>query len=267
MPQFPVTGPVRLDVSTIAGELRVTAVDTEEVVVRVDPTNPHDDYSRRVAEDTRVEVQGDQVVVEVPKQLGLIHHAPALDISVTVPTDSRLNLRSASAEVACTGGYAEATVSTASGDVSLGRVTGRATVKTASGDVTIESVGGELSVSTASGDIDVREAAAATLTTASGDIQAGRCTGDVRARTASGDVTLREVAAVSVGVQTVSGDVSLGLLPGVAAWLDVSSLTGDVVSSLGVDGNRPEGEAATATVRGNSVSGDVRVYRAAGAPA
>lgn len=265
MPQFPVSGPARLRVSAISGRVDVdTIAGATEVSVDVSPTDPHNDAARRLAEATRVDASGNNITVEVPSHHGILTKPPALDITVTVPDGSTVDLRTATADVTCRGTYAEAGVQTASGDVQLDRVTGTAAIKTASGDVGIQAAG-ELTANTASGDVLVGESGPLTANTASGDIRIRLGFSDVRLRTASGDVRIDEIRASEVAVQTVSGDISIGVAAGVAAWIDASALSGSVRSSLAIDDARPSGDVATASIRARSVSGDVEVHRTLGA--
>ncbi|MFC7648892.1 DUF4097 family beta strand repeat-containing protein [Streptosporangium lutulentum] len=50
-------------------------------------------------------------------------------------------------------------------------------------------------------------------------------------KSASADVTVDSVVRGTVAVNTASGDVEIGVVPGTSAWLDVSSTSGDVGSS------------------------------------
>jgi hypothetical protein len=64
-------------------------------------------------------------------------------------------------------------------------------------------------------------------------------------------------------VKTVSGDVEVGVVPGLRVWLDLSSISGRMTSQLdgddGVAGNDP----AQLTIAVRTVSGDLRVRPAA----
>jgi hypothetical protein len=64
-------------------------------------------------------------------------------------------------------------------------------------------------------------------------------------------------------VKTVSGDIEVGVVPGLRVWLDLSSLSGRMESQL--DGDDPiAGDGpAQLTIALRSVSGDQRIRRAA----
>ena len=94
---------------------------------------------------------------------------------------------------------------TASGDVRVGAVERSAhRSPTASGDLRLADVGGPLQVRTASGDVAL-----------------GHCAADVTVKTASGDVRVDRAASGQVRLQTVSGDVVVGVEPGLRIWLDL----------------------------------------------
>ncbi|HVD29521.1 MAG TPA: hypothetical protein VNC79_13625, partial [Mycobacteriales bacterium] len=77
-----------------------------------------------------------------------------------------------------------------------------------------------------------------------------------------GDVTVGAVTGGTVQVTTVSGDASVGVTPGLRVWLDLSSVSGRIVSQLDDGGPAGDGPAAL-TLAMRSVSGDLRIHRAA----
>ena len=69
-----------------------------------------------------------------------------------------------------------------------------------------------------------------------------------------------------VRVQTVSGDVRVGIARGTRVWVDAASVSGRLESELGLDdqqADEPEGGVVPLHVK--TVSGDVSVVRAAAA--
>ena len=137
----------------------------------------------------------------------------------------------------------------ASGDVRVGVVTGPASVASASGDVHVGRATGGLQGRTASGDIEIGEAA-----------------GDVSLTTASGDLDLGAATAGSVHVRSMSGDATVGVVPGLRVWLDLSSASGRMESQLDEDAGGGDEGAPQLSVTMRSFSGDLRVRRAAAAP-
>jgi DUF4097 and DUF4098 domain-containing protein YvlB len=137
---------------------------------------------------------------------------------------------------------------TASGDLTLsGEVEDDAVLKTVSGDVRIDRVGGDLTLATVSGDATVRSVG-----------------GSVEGKTVSGDVRLESVREGHVTLQSVSGDLEVGVETGTNLDVDAGSVSGELSSEvpLGSDVVPSIGEEPTLVVRGKSVSGDFRVFRA-----
>jgi len=70
-----------------------------------------------------------------------------------------------------------------------------------------------------------------------------------------------------VRVQTVSGDVRIGVARGTRTWIDAASVSGRLESELGLEDQEPPAETAEAIVplHVKTVSGDVSIVRAAAA--
>lgn len=271
--RFDTANPLELSVRNQAGTVEVTAADVVETTVEI---VPNDAKGAELAERTRVQLgdDGRTLRIEVPDRKVL--RQPPLEIIVTVPTRSAVDIGTATAEVHTRGSLEGATVSTASADVALAEVTGRLRVTTASGDVYLGRCDGPVQVRTASGAIrlDVSNLEAS-VHTASGDVEVGRLTGDLTARSASGDLVIGTASAGSVQAKSMSGDVVIGVAGGLLVWLDVHSMSGDVSSQLGPDGasegNRPDDAGTDADadasrdpdlrITATTMSGDIQLRR------
>jgi len=136
------------------------------------------------------------------------------------------------------------TFTTASGDVSAGRIVGALTTKGASGDVDVRSVGG-----------------IGTVNTVSGDVRIGPTDDTLAVNAVSGDIELDAVGA-AVRASTVSGDVRVAARQGLALWIDAQSVSGTLSSELDVeDAPAAEPGAPQVELRIRTVSGDVRIAR------
>ncbi len=242
--EFPAHDPLDLQVRIPAGRITVTAVPTRIAAVTLSPAHPGSRGEHFLAA-TRVEFDQGTLSVIAPEQHAL-GRAGSLEATVELPEGSSCLVDSASSDVRCTGRLSALDVRTASGDVTAEKITGLARIGTGSGDVR------------------VGDAAELTVDTASGDISAGRVEGEIAVRTASGDVQIGAASGRRADIKATSGDISVAVTPGIAVYLDISSLSGTVSSEL--EPADPDG-GADMTLHCRTISGDVRVSRAARAAA
>jgi DUF4097 and DUF4098 domain-containing protein YvlB len=263
MYEFDCPGPVTLSLRIASGRAEIVAEDRTDATVEVSPFDGSD-ASRDAAARTRVELRDGTLVVEAPEWTGwLFRRGPRLRVNVRLPHDGDLVVKVASADVRALGRYRSASLTTASGDISVEHVTGAASTNTASGDVNVGRVDGDLRVRAASGDITVGYAGGDTSAhSASGDITVDHAGGSVQARTASGDVRLAAVTTGAVRLNSVSGDVNVGVTPGTGVWLDLSSVSGDTRTDLAMPEGGGTESAATLSLQVWTVSGDIDVHRA-----
>ncbi|MDP9865923.1 MULTISPECIES: DUF4097 family beta strand repeat-containing protein [Streptosporangium] len=279
MPAFQTPAPITLRVDFASGDLDITAAPRTDTVVEVRPANPSRSIDVEYAEETRVEHAGGTVSVEAPRRFLSLGRTPRLKIVVGLPEGSRVDFTTASADARMTGPLGEVSADTASGDVRIDHCAGLA-VKTASGDVICDVTAGGAQVRTASGDVGLREVrdgasvttssgkadlgvvgGAATVKTASGAVRIRQAGDSLQVKSASADVTVDSVAHGGVWVNTASGDVVIGIPTGTSAWLDVSSISGRVGSSL-EQSDQPTDDGAKAEIHVKTVSGDIAITRA-----
>jgi hypothetical protein len=259
--EYPCPGPITIDVRNAAGVVEVRAEPRETATVEVEPFDDRDE-SQEAADRTRVELSGDTLLVATPELSGWpLRRTPRLRVTARVPADSSGRFRVASADVTCHGEWAHVKVNTASGDTHLERAAGDLTVNSASGDVQASYIGGRLTVKTASGDVSARQVIGSVdVKSASGDVQLDEAGGDVVVKTASGDTGVGAARRGTIRANTVSGDVSVGVVSGTGVWLDLNSLSGRTQSDLAMSG---ETTPATheLTVQVGTISGNIDVHR------
>lgn len=243
---FPADGPVDVSVRQHSGETIVTALDTTEVSVDLRASGPDAD---QIIDATTVDFRAGALHIEVPKTPSSGLQRASVDISVTVPRASALDLQSGSGKLVMDGEFAAVTAKSGSGDISVDSCTdaelkagsGSVVVRTAqsvtastgSGDITVDVAGGRAELSTGSGDVELTGAVGSgSATTGSGDVTVSVLDGSFEVKAVSGDVTIRRAVAGELRVKTVSGDVEVGIAAGTAAHLDVSSVSGRVRSGL-----------------------------------
>jgi hypothetical protein len=261
--EFAATGPVNADIRLASGQLSVNASDTQTITVSVEPMDGSS-QSREAADATRVHLEGKNLVVHSPttKNWALLRW-PKLRITVTIPSESVLNVKSASADVQLDGIYRDLVAHTASGDLAVERVVKDATVNSASGDIRVGDIGGDLRMTTASGDLTAHTIGKdLSANSASGDIEVGRLDGSGAFKTASGDIKIGQASSGEIKVHSASGDVSVGITAGTGVWLDLSTASGRTTSDLSMGGDTvapPAG--ATLKVKVRTASGDINLRR------
>ena len=265
--EFETHRPVDLYVENGSGTVVVTADDTTETAVEV---------TGRHADETVVHQDGHQVSVLAPKsRAGFLGGDSKLDMTITVPSDSQLTVRTGSADVTARGSYRGARLKSGSGDVTIEILDGPAVIETGSGDVRIDTAdqelrvksgsgdvrvqyaGGASSISTGSGDVEIGTSNAPTVVkTGSGDLNVAEAHDDVSLTTGSGDLVIRTATRGRLTAKGASGDVNVGIPAGVAVWTDLSTVSGEIRSTL--DGvGEPEAGADHVELRAKSVSGDI----------
>ena len=186
---------------------------------------------------------------------------------ITCPPGTDLDLAGGSTDLRAEGELGEVAVRTASGDMRLESAQGELQVKTASGDIAIGTIAAQASLVTVSGDLGVeRVDASLTARAVSGDLTIGSVSGALTISTTSGDVDVKAVSGGDVRVQTVSGDVRVGIARGTRTWIDAASVSGRLESELGLDDREPAADETTVVpLHVKTVSGDVSIVRAAAA--
>ena len=260
---FATPEPPLVRVSVPAGEVKIGCADVAETTVELEALRG-DDVTREAIERATVEQRGGEIVVELGKAgWGFFGRSPQVAVTVRCPHGTSLVCNTASADVTADGRLGDAEVKTASGDVLLQHVGGTLKANSASGDVSVERLDGNGRVNTVSGDLRVGAAhGELNANTVSGDLDLVDLHRDVVAQSVSGDQRLRTVRSGEIKVQSVSGDVAVGVLAGTRLFIDANSMSGAVRSDLEV-GDQPVGtDGAEANLRVKTVSGDIAVTRA-----
>jgi DUF4097 and DUF4098 domain-containing protein YvlB len=241
--RFPTPQPVSLEIKVPSGDVRVLTTDEEESTVDVTG-------SEKAVEATSVELVGNRLLIRHQRKslMNIFERFDSsLTIRVTIPHRSRAEIATASGEVELEGTLAALSMKSASGDL---RATGEI-----QGDVSVDLVSGTVRLPSVAGDLTAR--------TVSGDISAESVEGSVKARSVSGDVRVGSLRQGTTNVQSVSGEIGLGIAPGSSVDVDANSASGQLSSDIPLS-DAPDGEPGpTVVIRGNTVSGDFRVYRAA----
>jgi DUF4097 and DUF4098 domain-containing protein YvlB len=242
--------PLELEVGIPSGDIEVETIEGEESNITVDG-------DERLLEEVEIRHDGNRLVVAYrgKGKFGFslspftLVFGSELRVRATIPHGGGVKVKTASADTQLGGHFGPLGINSVSGDVRLrGEVGGAANLKTVSGDADLDRVKGDLSAQTVSGDLRI-----------------GPITGSSDLKTVSGDIKLQAVTAGDVRFTSVSGDIEVGIAQGSALDVDAGSTSGDLSSEVPLASEPVPGEedsGPTVVLRGRTVSGDVKVFRA-----
>ena len=245
--QFPVGERPSLDLRVPVGVIEVHVGDGGIVQLTVECA---------AAADFEIIKTGDRVSLRHPSRWSM--RGRSCRIVATVPSGTDVSVEAASAEVRLAGRLGAVRVRTASGDVDVDG-SARLDVTTASGDVACNSVEGDATISTISGDCTLKAVSGRLdVTLTSGDLRVERCGGDLTVGSTSGSARVGHCAGTEISVRSISGDVRIGLPSGIRVEADLSTVSGR--ASL-PDPAAAGGDRRPVRLRLKTVSGDIRVER------
>ena len=265
--EFPLSGPINLDVRIGVGAITVHAKDdlaTAQVVL-IAQKQDADTLQR-----TTVTMHGHTLTIRGPKArgwsldklLGPTTCADIMAIVVTVPSGTAMKLASYGAKTTVTGRAGSVHIATGAGTSEVAEVDGDLLARFGSGSIDIERVTGSVTLKYGSGTAHLSEVAGALdLISGSGAMDLGTARGAVRVRSGSGEVTIGH-AHGDVEFATGSGSLAIGLEPGQPARLDINTGHGRLISELDVSDTAPTDDLAAITIRARTGNGDVRLFRA-----
>lgn len=198
---------------------------------------------------------GDLVSIRLRKDGGRRWLQPSVTITVALPPGSDVDIRTASGDIIASVETGNLSVATASGDVRFGGASRRAKIKTASGDIALGDVSGDVEGASASGDFVVGAVSGdLSVNTASGDLIIDEVSGRAVAKSASGDVKIKLFDGPGLNIVSMSGDIVVGLAPGLSVEANIRTLSGDFVNNVIPSDGEPTKDA---TLRIKTMSGDI----------
>ena len=279
MPSFDTPEPISATAHVEAGSIRFTAGDRLDTVVEVRPRDPKKDQDVRAADQTEVTYTSGALTVRTPKQRYLVGRTGTVDVTVELPTGSRIDMTGAWAQVLGEGRLGEVRVKTSSGDVRLDEA-GPLQLTASHGSITVDRIEGTAEITTSTGSLRVgvvdgpavlkNSHGTTTVGVATGELRVSGANGDiiieraedsVTATTAHGAVRVDDVARGTVQLETSYGAIDIGIREGTAAWLDASSSSGQVRNTLTAS-QSPEEAEDTVRVRARTRHGNIDVRRA-----
>ncbi|MFE3491992.1 DUF4097 domain-containing protein [Streptomyces sp. NPDC059175] len=278
MPSFDTPEPISATAHVEAGSLQFSAGDRLDTVVEVRPRDPKKDQDVRAASQTEVTCAGGALAVRTPKS-NMFGRTGTVDVTIELPTGSNVDMTGAWVQVLGEGRLGEVRVKTSSGDVRLD-ATGPLKLTASHGSITVDRVEGPAEIATSSGSLRIGLVDGhAVLKNSHGTTTVGAATGELRVSGANGDIEIRhagdsvtattahgtvrvgEVSRGTVQLETSYGAIEVGVREGTAAWLDVSSGSGQVRNTL-APSETPEGEEETVKIRARTRHGNVDILRA-----
>lgn len=197
MQKFDTPAAITAVLAVPAGTIRFIAADRTDTVVELRPADPAKNRDVKTVQQTEVSyADGVLRIVTDSAAHRLLGPSGALEVTVRLPSGSRIEANSADTEFR-----------------GVGRL-------------------GDVSLKSARGTVKIDEAAAARLELQDGSIEVGRLTGPAEFTTQRGDLTVAEAERGSLELTTQSGSISVGVARGVSASLDAGTGHGRVHNAL-----------------------------------
>ncbi|MFB7355912.1 DUF4097 family beta strand repeat-containing protein [Streptomyces gardneri] len=216
--QFPTTAPIAVVLAVPAGLVRFIAADRADTTVEVLPADATKSNDIKAAEQVTVAYADGVLRIEAAEAKNrILGNSGSVEVTVQLPAGSRVEAKSAAAELH-----------------GVGRL----------GDVTFEG---------AQGTVKLDETAAAHLTLQAGDITVGRLGGAAELSTQQGNIRITEALGGSVVLRTESGDLEVGAAHGVSATLDAGTTRGRIHNTL----RNSEGAGAGLNIQATTAYGDI----------
>ncbi|GAA2343644.1 DUF4097 domain-containing protein [Streptomyces kunmingensis] len=197
MQKFDTAAPVSVVLDIPAGSIRFIAADRADTTVEVLPANASKSRDVKAAEQVGVGYADGVLRIEAaPAKNRLLGSSGSVEVTVQLPSDSRVEAKAAAAELR-----------------GVGRL----------GDVAFD--GGH-------GLVKIDEAASVRLNGLDADITVGRLNGSGEISTMKGNLNITQAVAGTLALTTQMGNITVGAAPGVSASLDAGTTYGRINNSL-----------------------------------
>ncbi|MCP2257452.1 putative adhesin [Streptoalloteichus tenebrarius] len=216
MRKFTTPTPITTVLDIPAGRVQVIAADRADTAVEVLPSDAGKRRDVKAAEETTVEYADGVLRIVASAKNQILGPSGSLEVTVQLPTGSHVEAKVASAEFRGVGRLGDVVVEGAHGQVKLDEAASLR-LTTAAGDVTVGRLTGPAQISTGKGDIRIDEAVRGTvvLRTQAGDVSVGAAAGvsaSLDAGTSYGRISnaLRNDGAADLTIQatTAYGDIT-----------------------------------------------------------
>ncbi len=275
MPTFETPQPIAVTVEVFVGHVDIVASDRTDTVVEVRPSDPAKKQDVRAAQETEVDFAAGQLTVKGPTGwkmyvLPRALNTPSLDVTIEVPTRSRLHGTASVCRFTVTGELGQCELKTSVGEVQLEKagplelqtagnitvdeVVSSANITTSTGIVRIREIDGSAVIKNSNGDSTIRDVAGdLQVKSANGNIIVERPRGSVTAKTANGNIRIGDAARGTIRLETSVGELEVGIHPGSAAYLDLNSKVGTLRNLMDAADQPAPGEDSVHVYARNSV--------------
>lgn len=281
MPTFATPELISVNLEIGVGDVRIVASERADTVVEIRPGDATKKSDVSLAEQTRVDYVNGVLTIKAPKgrrQYRIWGEAESIDVQLDLPAGSHFRGEGGVASVRGSGSLGDVRVKIGVGDIQLEQA-GQVELKTGAGRVSVVRAAKDAAITTGSGIVEIGSiGGGGVVKNSNGDIWIGEAIGDVRvraangkividqaqatvvAKSANGDIRLGEVSQGAVAAETACGRIEVGVLAGVAAWLDLDTHFGDVRNELDT-AEPPQPGTKSVEVRARTAFGDVVVGR------
>ncbi|MFB6678200.1 DUF4097 family beta strand repeat-containing protein [Streptomyces sp. NPDC056390] len=218
MQKFDTPSPITATLDIPAGRIQFIAADRTDTCVEILPADKSKSRDVKAAEQVTVSYRDGILRIEAAAAKNrILGNSGSVEVTVQLPVGSRIEAKTAAAELR-----------------GVGRL----------GDVTLDS---------AQGPVKLDETASARLTLQAGDILIGRLNGPAHISTQKGDLNITEATSGMVELRTESGDITIGAARGVSAALDAGTTYGRIHNTL----KNTDGATAALTIHATTAHGDI----------
>ncbi|MCP2337627.1 DUF4097 family beta strand repeat-containing protein [Actinomadura rupiterrae] len=217
MRKFDTAAPITAVLEIPAGRVQLIAAERRDATVEVRPADASKGRDVKAAEQTTVEYRDGVLQVQGPSGRQYFGPSGSVEVTVMLPAGSRVEAKTASAEFRGVGRLGDVSYESSHGEVKVDEAASLR-LTTAAGDVRIGRLTGPAEITTAKGDISIAEAASGTvvLRTQAGDVEVGAAAG----------------VSASLDASTSRGRISNGLKNNGTAGLEIHATTafGDITA-------------------------------------
>jgi DUF4097 and DUF4098 domain-containing protein YvlB len=248
---YDVTGVPSIEIAAQAGDIVIKPSDEPRVKIVLTG-------NAEAVDLTQVDASPESISIRSRHTKGRFFNK-RVDMVINAPPGGYLKIDLASGQIRVRIPLAELAITTGSGDIRVYEPVGSVRIKVASGDISLSDVVGDADITAASGDIKIPSAGDVTVSTASGDVRIGEVARTIAVKSASGDVGVKRFGGSDIDITTMSGNVSIGLVPGLQVKASVKTLSGDFRNRIKpTEGDRT----GSMSLRVKSFTGDVTLRSA-----